>query len=293
MAQFSVAVIIPCFNASKFVRKTIDSVLNQDYEPLEIITIDDGSTDETRNILESYLPKIKILSHANNINLGQAASINLGINTAKSDLIAFLDSDDLWYPGKVKEQVKIFETYSDIGLAYTNGHAIDGKDKVLYKLFPDDFQENNVFGQILLSCYISAGASSVMVRRELFKKTGYFKEYLQSVDHDMWIRMSEVAKFYYIPKYLMAYRKHPSQQSLKRRQWEDGFLILKEACERHPYGFNLKRKRLGVLYYRLGEYDWSHNAYLSGLKNYFVAAMLDPFRAVNYIQNKTRGKTFL
>jgi hypothetical protein len=172
---------------------------------------------------------------------------------------------------------------------YTNGQAIDEKDKVLYKLFPDDFQENNVFGKILLSCYISAGASSVMVRRELFKKTGYFNEYIQSVDHDMWIRMSEFAKFAYVSECLMAYRKHPSQQSLKRKQWEDGFLILEEACKRHPYGFNLKRKRLGVLYYRLGEYDWNHNNKLRAFKNIFLAGILDPYRAVNFISSRLKS----
>jgi hypothetical protein len=106
----------------------------------------------------------------------------------------------------------------------------------------------------------------------------------------MWIRMSEITKFYHIPDILIGYRKHRGQKSSARRQWEDGFTILKEACKRFPYGANLKRKRLAVLYYRLGEYDWRNNCYFRALKNYFFATILDPFRAMNVIQSKIRVK---
>jgi len=288
----SVAVIIPCYNSSKYIRKTLDSALNQNYKDLEIIAIDDGSADETKKILESYLPKIRILSHPKNANLGQAASLNLGINETKSHLIAFLDSDDIWYPNKIEEQVKIFKKYSDVGLVYTSGYVIDENDKILYNLFPDDFQEENIRGEILLKCYLKT-PSTVMVRREELKKIGLFKPYLRNgQDHDMWIRMSEVTKFYYIPNILAAYRKHPGQISLRRRLWEEGFGILREACKRYPYGLNLRRKRLAVLYYRLGEYDWRHNDYFRALKNYILTGVLDPFRVNNFIQNKIGVRTF-
>ena len=293
MHRYSVAVIIPCYNSSKYIQKTIESVLNQDYENLEIIAIDDGSTDETKKILESYVPKIRVLSHPNNANLGQAASSNLGITETKSDLIAFLDSDDIWYPNKVKEQVKIFQKCSDVGLVYTNGYVIDESDNILYKLLPDDFQEENIHGEILLKCYIRT-PSTVMVKREELKKIGLFKPYLRNgQDHDMWIRMSEVARFYYIPNILAAYRKHPGQISSRRALWEEGFVVLRDACKRYPYGINLRRKRLSVLYYRLGQYDWRHNNdYLRSSINYFLAATLDPCRAMNTFlsERKTQRK---
>lgn len=286
MHGHSVAVIIPCFNASKFIGKTLDSALSQNYKDLVIVTIDDGSTDETKRILESYLPKIRILSHPNNANLGQAASSNLGITETKSDLIAFLDSDDTWYPNKIREQVKIFQKYSDVGLVYTNGYVIDESDNILYKLLPDGFREENISRNILLKCYIRT-PSSVMVKREIIEKIGLFQPYLRSSqDHDMWIRMSEVTKFYYLPYLLTAYRKHPGQITSKRSSWEEGFIILRDACQRYPYGFNLRRKRLAVLYYRLGEYDWSHDDRLRALKNYLVAGILDPFRSVEVMLNK-------
>ena len=289
MHKYSVAVIIPCYNSSKYIQKTIESVLNQDYENLEIIAIDDGSTDETRKILESYLPKIRMLSHPNDANLGEAASVILGITQSKADLIAFLDHDDIWYPNKVKEQAKIFQKCSDVGLVYTNGYVIDESDNILYKLFPGDFWEENIPGKILLKCYIRT-SSCVMLKREIFEQIGSFKTDICIVDHDIWVRMSEVANFYYIPDVLTAYRKHRDQTSLKRKMWEDGIIILKEACKRYPYGSNLKRKRLAVLYYRLGEYDWKNKDFLRALKNYCFAGILDPARAVAFVFNNILPK---
>ena len=291
-SEYSVSVIIPCYNSSKFIRKTIDSALNQDCEFLEIIAVDDGSKDETRTILESYLPNIKILFHPNHANLGQGPSLNLGIRESKSNLIAFLDADDLWYPGKVREQVKIFQRFPDVGLVYTNGYVIDDQDNTLFKLLPDDHQEESITGQMLLKCYIRT-PSLVMVRREMFTKTGLFKSYRHAIDHDMWIRMSEVTQFYYVPKFLIGYRKHRGQRSLERNMWECGFDILKEACNRYPYGGHLMRRRLAVLYYRLAQYDWRHGDYFRGLMNYFRAAISDPFRIIDVIfRTKGQGKLF-
>jgi len=290
MPSYSVAVIIPCYNCSKYIQRTIDSALNQDYEHLEIIAIDDGSTDDTKKILEGYFPKIRIMSHPNNANCGAAASLNLGINATKSELIAFLDSDDIWHPNKIRKQLNIFQKYSDVGLIYTNGYVINEIGDILYKLLPNNFQKNNISHEILLRCYIRT-PSSVIIKKEIFKKIGLFKTYLlHNYDHDMWIRMGENTKFYYIPDYLISYRRRLDQMSLKRRQWEEGFITLRESCKRYPYGLNVKRKRLAVLYYRLGEYDWGHHGYFRALKNYFFATILDPFRAMNVIQSKIRVK---
>jgi glycosyltransferase involved in cell wall biosynthesis len=279
MKNYSISVIIPCYNSEKYIKKTLSSVLSQSYRPDEILVVDDGSEDETRNILESYFSQIKILCHPNNSNLGTAASMNLGIKHTKSELIAFLDHDDLWYPTKLSEQVKIFEKYPDVGLVYTNVFVIDENDNDLFKIYPDDFKELNKPDQLLSKCYIRT-ASSVMVRRSLFEKIGFFKTQIRAADHDMWIRMIEKTKFFYLPKCLASHRKHPTQISSGRKIWEDGFVILREACKRYPYGTSVKRKRLAVLHYRLGEYDWSHKLYWKATKYFLLAAMFDPLRGI-------------
>jgi glycosyltransferase involved in cell wall biosynthesis len=286
MDKPGVTVIIPCYNSSRFIKKTIDSVFKQTYENLETIAIDDGSKDGTREILEGYLPKIRILHHRGNANLGEGASIRLGIIETGSDLIAFLDHDDIWYPNKIKEQVGVFQKYPDVALVYTNGYVIDENDNILYKMLPDDFREENVPGKILLNNYIRT-TSSVMVRRNLINRIGSFNADLYGADHELWVRMSEVGRFFYLPEHLTGYRYHGTgQKSLNRKMWEDEFILLREACKRYPYGIDLKRRRLAVLYYRLGEFDWEHHDYFHAAKNYCLAGILDPFRAIQSILSK-------
>ena len=125
-----------------------------------------------------------------------------------------------------------------------------------------------------------------MVRREMFRQVGLFKTNLLAADHDLYVRLSEVAKFYYIPDPLIAYLKHTGQLSSERKMWEDGFTILKEACQRYPYGANLKRKRLAVLYYHLAQHDWRNGDYFRSSRNYLLAGLLDPFRAVDVTLHK-------
>ena len=96
-----VSVIITCYNSEKYLKKTIECVLRQDYKHLEIIAVDDGSKDSTRTILESY-PAVQVLTHPGNKNQGQAASLNLGVRNARGTFIAFLDDDDMWHPQKIK-----------------------------------------------------------------------------------------------------------------------------------------------------------------------------------------------
>lgn len=283
MTNYSVAAIVACYNSEKFIDKTINSILDQKYDPLEIIAVDDGSTDRTLHILKNYSPKIKILCHPDRKNHGQPASINIGIQETKADLIAFIDHDDLWYPTKLKEQVKIFEKYPNVGVVYTNVYDIDENDNILYKRLPDDFKELNMPGRLLLNDYIVP--ASVMVKKSLFEKTGLFDINFKVgvYDHDMWLRLIETSRFYYLPKCLTAYRLHPGQLSQKREMWELGFVLLKKAYRRYPYSINTIRKRIAVLYYRLGKHDLMHRAYLKALFYFILAGMCDPLRGIGFV----------
>jgi len=280
----TVCCIIPIFNGERFLEECIESVLKQTYPQIEIICVNDGSKDRSGEILRKYLPRIQILEHPDTGNHGQAAAWNLGLEQTKAELIAFLDCDDKWYPNKIAEGVEIFKENCEIGLIYSNGHAIDEKGMILYQLLPDRFKEENIRGRILLDCYIR-GPSSTIVRRRIFEQTGLFREDLQSADHDMWVRIGEVSKFRYLPMCLMGYRIHEGQQSKKRKQWEDGFTILQEACKRFPYGFEIKRKRLAVLHYRLARHDMKDGLYFRSLGRCLLAGIHDPVRALGVVRN--------
>lgn len=277
-----VAVIIPCFNASKWIEYTLKSVFLQTYKNIEIIVIDDGSTDNSKEIVRGLSNDIKILTHVNCVNKGQASSLNLGIQNTQANYIAFLDSDDIWYPEKVKQQVEMFMKNVNIDLIYTNGYVVDESGDTVHELFDKMFIEDNKSESLLLDCYIRT-PSSVMVKRRIFNKAGLFKEYLHSLDHDMWIRISEMGSLLFLNEYLTGYRIHSGQKSSSRRQWEDGFLILNESCKRYGYGFNVKRKRLAVIYYRLGVFDLNSSSILKGVAFLVLAGVLDPIRAARVL----------
>jgi len=282
--SYSVAAIIPTYNSSKFIQKTIVSALQQDYEPIEIIVINDGSTDDTVRKVEDFAPRVRILHHPNKANLGPGVSRNLGIKSTDADLIAFLDHDDIWHPTKIREQATIFENYPDVGLVHTNGYAIDENDSILYELMPRDFREPDKPEAILLSCYIKT-PSSVMVRRDFLERVGMFYQGFRiATDHDLWIRMKEITRFYFLAKHLLSYREHSTQQSRQRVMWEEGFDVLKRAISRYPYSLEVKRKRLAVLHYRLGMWDLMNRHYRDAVRHFCLAFVLDPYRSIKVLK---------
>lgn len=275
----SVATIITTYNSRRFIHKTIHSVLEQSYKPMEIVVVDDGSTDDTLRIVEGFSNDVKVHHHPDHGNLGVGASRNLGIKRTNSDLIAFMDHDDLWYADKIMLQVEVFRNHPKVGLVHTNGYVIDEHDNVLYDLIPKDFQEPNRPDLLLLDCYIRT-PSAVMVRRDVIDKAGMFDDnFLISCDHDLWIRLSEVTHFHFLRKHLLGYRNYGGQESCRREMWEEGFDILEKAVNRYPYGSKTKRKRLAVLHYRLGMHDLRNGDFLCCFKNLLLAGMLDPFRS--------------
>lgn len=280
----SVAIVIPCYNTSKYISRTIESALIQTGGNYEIVAVDDGSTDNTLSIIKAYEPHVRVLTHPGNANLGQSASLNLAIENTESEFIAFLDSDDIWYQGKLEKQVGIFNKLPNVGLVYTGGHVIDDYDKILYNLFPKDFVETNSVGSILLNCYIRT-PSTVMVRRDILREVGKFDTRLTIPDHDMWVRMSEITKFYYLPDALTGYRQRLGQLSSKRSQWEEGFIVLNKSCNRFTYGWRLRAMRLAVLHYRLGKHDLDSKKYTISFYNFMMAMLYDPVRSLKAIKN--------
>lgn len=274
-----VAVIIPCYNAERYLSQTIESVLKQSFTSFEVITGNDGSTDNTAMILEQYSDRITVINHPDSGNHGQAATYNLCLQHVDSEYIAFIDNDDLWEPDKLQRQVDVLDRHPEVGLVYTNGDVINVDDKVLYSFFDPQHEETNRIGQILLDCYIRT-PSTVMVRHEILKRAGDFKVGIVP-DHDMWIRIKELTDFYYINDKLFKYRVHEQQLSQKsaEKMWRDGFGTLERALKRYPYPKYIKRKRLAVIHYRLAELGKKTRRFRL-LPHIFLATYYDPSRAL-------------
>jgi glycosyltransferase involved in cell wall biosynthesis len=287
----TVTVIIPSYNREKYIRATVDSALAQTYQNIEIVVVDDGSTDCSREILESYGNRIRLLEHEGRANRGQSAAINLALRSSSGGYVAILDSDDVWTVGKIEKQVEYLERHPDIGIVYGNGYAIDENGKILYQLIPPGHREESDPSRMLMECHFNI-PSNALVRRSAFKKAGEFDETLRSSqDHDMAIRLLEVTRAAFLDEPVWYYRQHPDTQSNKhtKRRWLNGFKILDKACRRYPYGWNVKRRRLAVLHFRLGQCLSSERAYLAAVKNFLLAGVYDPARAARVMLGTDRG----
>jgi len=223
-----VTVIIPTYNRGWILKEAIDSVLSQDFEDFELIVVDDGSTDNTRDILDGYARDIIVLRQDNR---GVSAARNAGIASASGQLIAFLDSDDLWLPGKLSRQVDFFNSNPEALICQTeelwvrNGILVNPKNR--HKKF-----SGMIFEHSLPLCIVSP--SAVMLKRGLFDKIGVFDENLTACeDYDLWLRISCRYPVYLIDTPLIVKRGGHDDQ-LSKRSGLDKFRIqaLKKIIER-------------------------------------------------------------
>jgi glycosyltransferase involved in cell wall biosynthesis len=204
-----ISVIIPTYNRSYCVAEAIDSAAGQSYKNHEIIVVDDGSTDDTAPVLDRYDGRLTALrtQHA-----GPSAARNAGIRAARGDYIAFLDSDDLWKPRKLEQQIGFFAKTPDACICQTqeiwirNGVRVNPMKK--HKKY-----SGWIFRQCLPLCIVSP--SAVMLHRSIFDRVGLFDETLPACeDYDLWLRIAPHYPIYLIDKPLVIKRGgHDDQQS--------------------------------------------------------------------------------
>jgi glycosyltransferase involved in cell wall biosynthesis len=209
-----VSVIIPTYNRLPMVSEAVESVLAQGFEDLELIVVDDGSTDGTGEELNRYGGRVKLLRHSE--NRGVSAARNRGIREARGKYIAFLDSDDLWVKGKLKAQVEFLDDNPQYPLCYTDEIWIR-KGKRVNPMLKHAKYSGWIFEKCLPLCIISP--SSAMMRKTLFSKVGLFDEALPVCeDYDFWLRVSSRFPIFFIDRKLIVKQGgHPDQ--LSQRFW--------------------------------------------------------------------------
>lgn len=209
-----VSVIIPTYNRLTMLKEAVDSVLAQDFEDLELIVVDDGSTDGTFEEMRSYGGRVKLLQHPH--NKGVSAARNRGILHARGKYIALLDSDDLWVKGKLKIQAAFLDDNPQYPLCYTDEVWIR-KGKRVNPMVKHAKYSGWIFEKCLPLCTVSP--SSAVMRKTLFKRIGLFDEALPVCeDYDFWLRVSARFPLFFIDKKLIIKRGgHPDQ--LSQRSW--------------------------------------------------------------------------
>ncbi len=241
-----VSVVIPTYNRGRYISSTIDSVLRQTFNDLEVIVVDDGSTDDTRDQLEKYNSRIKVIHQKNS---ERAFSRNTGVANSTGKYIAFLDSDDLWLEDKLEKQVEILDESPDTVLVFGQSQRINAENERIETAKRQTKGESgNVFEKLLLRNFIVS--ATPLLRREGFETTsGFQTQYIPYEDWEFWLRFSLLGKFHFIPEPLAKYRIHP-EQSVKLARAEKieevTLALLNDSFKLKPISEKIKNKSLGL-----------------------------------------------
>ncbi len=216
-----VSVIIPAFNSESFITEAVESVMRQDYEHLEIIIVDDGSTDRTAEIVGRINAPIRLFRQSNK---GPSAARNVGVQNALGDIIGFLDADDWWPDGKLRMQLSRMAEDPDLEIVL-------GRVKYTGEL--NDIEQNLRFesdDQTVMNVNLGSG----LFRREVFARVGLFAEDLRHFeDHDWFMRAREVGvRITILPETTLFYRRHDASTTRTDGIGKNMLPILKRSLDR-------------------------------------------------------------
>ena len=243
-----ISVIIPVFNGEKTIYKTIESLLKQTFSHLEILVIDDGSTDSTVEIVKSIFDsRLHIYSYP---NAGISANRNRGLGKATGEYLSFIDADDLWASDKLEAQLNALLKHPQAALAYSWTDYIDMNGNFL-KSGRRITETGNVYSKLLMSNFLENG-SNPLIRSEVFNTIGGFDESLTvAEDWDMWLRISACYEFVLVPEVKIFYRVQVNSLSTNLVQMEIDSLQVIERAFTHPKAKSLqhlKKNSLALLY---------------------------------------------
>ncbi len=243
----TISVIIPVYNGEKTLRETVESVQKQTFTDLEIIVINDGSTDSTLDVLATISdPRLKIFSYP---NANQAVSRNRGISHATGEFIAFLDADDLWTPDKLDAQFKALQQNPQAALAYSWTNSINESGEFLRRgSYVSD--NGDVYAKLLLVDFLENG-SIPLIRRQALTEVGNFEPSLTPAeDWDMWLRLASRYPFVVVPKVQILYRVSADSASTNVTRMESAcWRVIEKAFTQAPDSLqHLKNDSIANIY---------------------------------------------
>jgi glycosyltransferase involved in cell wall biosynthesis len=234
-----VSVVMPVYNAEKYLRQAIESILNQVFDNFEFIIINDGSTDSSVEIIKSYKdPRIILIE--NQINRGLVYSLNKGLDASRGDFIARMDADDISLPHRLQRQVNFLNDNPDIGVVGTAYLPIDEyKNPVLPPMFRPEYPAGAKWYLLLGS---PLGHPTAMYRKALIQEAGgYHEGYSHAEDYELWTRMSQITKICSIKDICLLYRitdKYRVSNKYQSEQLQNSIRIRKIAY-RQLFGGNM------------------------------------------------------
>lgn len=289
MSNPLVSVIIPAFNAEHFISEALDSVFAQTYRLIEVIAVDDGSTDKTADIVRKY---VRDVQDARNVrtseaieliyiyqeNAGPSKARNTGIKAAKGDYIAFLDADDRWTPEKLEKQMKFMTANPEISFVFGDMMVFDAHESVIDSVFkkygyPPCNEKGkiiNAFENLLERNFIPTGTD--LIKKACFEKTGYFDESVKhGEDYGLWLRITLMYEIGYIPEILMQRRLHNKNLSKEQEKFYKSKISLLESIKKE-YALIIKQKNVDINSFilksikKMSYFYYLNKRYLNALK---------------------------
>ena len=273
--QKLVSVVIPAYNAGRYIAKTIESVLAQSYSRYEVLVADDGSTDNTAEVAGRYGPPVRLLTQANK---GPAAARNLALRHATGDYIAFLDADDLWHPEKLATQVRFMEANPEIGICGTRRMDFQDGDTVSWPPLPNVIATHRIDGRTVI-VKNRFSTSTVMLRTSVLRQVGEFDESLFGPeDWDLWRRMTRGRLGLHLRVPLTAYRNlHGSVSSNAQRMLENNRKVLQKAFADTPdLECSCKLRALSYLHFDAAQ-EFRDTSNATAWKHFLISLAIWPF----------------
>jgi glycosyltransferase involved in cell wall biosynthesis len=241
-----VSVIIPTFNRGYIITEAIESVFSQTYKNYEIIVVDDGSSDNTREILEPHMDRILYFYQENG---GQSSARNLGIKNSRGKYIAFLDADDVWMPEKLEIQIEELENKPNIGMVYSRFiqyNTVDGHQTILPR---DKYTYSGyVFHKFFTHCPSWIG--TIIVNKKCFSRVGYFDESQRIAPiKDLWFRIAHEFEVLFIDR-VLAIQRIQADSITTQKDIIEHYLIQLKRIETHYQSLKVWEKLLIANRYR-------------------------------------------
>lgn len=232
-----ISVLLSAYNAQDYLKDAIESILSQTFRDFEFIIIDDGSTDSTLKIIQSFNDKrIRIISHQKNIGLTK--SLNEGLKIAKGRYIARMDADDISLPQRIEKQSAFLDKYPKVGIV-SCWHQVINPQNIIIGEHKSPTTNNSL--KKLLAKSNQFTHSSVMIQSDCLKIVGlYREEFTYAQDYDLWLRFAQHYDIAKIPDYLLQWRLNLKSLSVTKRDKQDYFCQLAQALakQRRIYGYD-------------------------------------------------------
>lgn len=272
-----VSVIMPAFNAERYIERSIESVLDQSYKHFELLVVNDGSSDGTEKIIKKFAARDSRVRYAEQPNAGISAARNLVIARAKGEFIAPLDADDLWHPAFLERQVaRMLEAGPRVGLTYTWTAEID--DAGAYNGNAANYLVEGEVYLKLICCNFVVFPGSCLIRKATLERAGeYDTSGRINEDWDLNLRIADVAEYRCVPAFLSFYRRHSTSVSHDPLFGAGYWTVIDKVRKDHPdVPARIYRWSKGLYYAYLANRALDRGALGACLRYLMIAAFADP-----------------